>query len=315
MNVAITEKTERKRKRRFGEFRQNMSLTLLALPTVIMIFIFNYIPLYGLILPFKEFNVVQGILGSPWSGLKNFKFLVKSDSILIAIRNTVLYNAVSIVLGIIVSVLIALLLYELGKKAVKVYQTMLLIPYFISWVVVAYIVNVLLDMDSGVFNSVLRSFGKEEILWYNEGKYWPAILIIVQVWKNMGYSAIVYFAALMGIDSSYFEAAKIDGANKRQQMWYVSLPLIKEIVIIMFILSVGKIFYGDFGLFYNVPLNSPLIYDYTDVIDTYVYRSLINLGNLGMSATTGFCQSVIGFVLVLGTNLLVRRIDKDSALF
>lgn len=315
MNVAITEKKERRIKRRFGEFRQNMSLTLLALPTVIMIFIFNYIPLYGLILPFKEFNVMQGILGSPWSGLKNFEFLVKSDSILIAIRNTVLYNAVFIVLGIILSVLIALLLYELGKKAVKVYQTMLLIPYFISWVVVAYIVNVLLDMESGVFNSVLRALGKEEILWYNEGKYWPAILIIVQVWKNMGYNAIVYFAALMGIDSSYFEAAKIDGANKRQQMWYVSLPLIKEIVIIMFILNVGKIFYGDFGLFYNVTLNSPLIYDYTDVIDTYVYRSLINLGNLGMSATTGFCQSVIGFVLVLGTNLLVRRIDKDSALF
>lgn len=304
-----------KRKGRFYDFKQNLPLTLLALPSIILIFIFNYIPLYGLILPFKEFNVVQGIIKSPWCGLKNFTFLVKSKSILLAIKNTVLYNIVFIVVGTAVAIIVALLLYELGKKSVKTYQTMLLIPYFMSWVVVAYIVNVLLDMNSGVLNSILKACGKEEILWYNEGKYWPAILTITQIWKNMGYNAIVYFAALMGIDASYFEAAKLDGANKVQQMWYISLPLIKEIVIIMFILNIGKIFYGDFGLFYNVTLNSSLIYDYTDVIDTYVYRSLINLGNLGMSATTGFCQSVIGFILVLVTNLVVRKIDKASALF
>ena len=299
----------------FKDFKQNIPLTLLALPSIIFIFIFNYIPLYGLVLPFKNFNVVDGIIKSPWCGLKNFDFLVKSDTIFKAIRNTVLYNAAFIVIGTAVAIVIALFLYELGRKSVKTYQTMLLIPYFMSWVVVAYILNVLLDMKSGVLNSILKMCGKEEILWYNEGKYWPAILIVVQVWKNMGYNAIVYFAALMGIDASYFEAAKLDGANKFQQMWYISLPLIKEIVIIMFILNIGKIFYGDFGLFYNVTLNSSLIYDYTDVIDTYVYRSLINLGNLGMSATTGFCQSVIGFVLVLVTNLTVRKIDKSSALF
>ena len=310
MNNAI-----KKRKGRLYDFRQNLSLTLLALPSIVFIFIFNYIPLYGLILPFKEFSVTQGIIRSPWCGLKNFTFLVKSKSILVAIRNTVLFNLVVIVAGTAVAIIIALFLYELGRKAVKTYQTMLLIPYFMSWVVVAYILNVLLDMKSGVFNSILKMFGKEEILWYNDGKYWPIILTVVQIWKNMGYNAIVYFAALMGIDASYFEAAKLDGANKFQQMWYISLPLIKEIVIIMFILNIGKIFYGDFGLFYNVTLNSSLIYDYTDVIDTYVYRSLINLGNLGMSATTGFCQSVIGFVLVLVTNLTVRKIDKSSALF
>ena len=299
----------------FKDFKQNIPLTLLALPSIIFIFIFNYIPLYGLVLPFKNFNVVDGIIKSPWCGLKNFDFLVKSDTIFKAIRNTVLYNAAFIVIGTAVAIVIALFLYELGRKSVKTYQTMLLIPYFMSWVVVAYILNVLLDMKSGVLNSILKMFGKEEILWYNEGKYWPAILTVVQVWKNMGYNAIVYFAALMGIDASYFEAAKLDGANKFQLMWYLSLPLIKEIVIIMFILNIGKIFYGDFGLFYNVTLNSSLIYDYTDVIDTYVYRSLINLGNLGMSATTGFCQSVIGFILVLATNLIVRKIDKSSALF
>lgn len=312
-SVKIT-KTQKNNKK-LREFKKNLPLLLLAMPSVIMIFVFNYVPLYGLILPFKKFNVVDGIIKSPWSGLENFEFLLKSKTILIAIRNTVLYNAAFIILGMIISIIIALMLYELGKKAVKTYQTMLLIPYFMSWVVVAYVANVLLDMESGVLNSIVKLFGGDEILWYNEGKYWPMIITIVQIWKNMGYNAIIYFAALMGLDSSYFEAAKIDGANKPQQMWYISLPLIRDIVITMLILNIGKIFYGDFGLFYNVPLNSSLIYDYTDVIDTYVYRSLINLGNLGMSATTGFCQSVIGFILVLATNAIVRKIDKNSALF
>lgn len=297
------------------ELKQSIPLTLLALPAVIAIFIFNYIPLYGLILPFKDFNVIDGIIKSPWSGLKNFEFLVKSDTIIKAIRNTVLYNAVFIVLGTAVAIIIALFLYELGRKSVKTYQTMLLMPYFISWVVAAYVFNVLLDMESGLLNRILNKFGHEGINWYNEGKYWPVILIVANIWKNMGYNAIVYFAALMGLDASYFEAAKLDGATKVQQMYYISLPLIKNIVVIMFILNIGKIFYGDFGLFYNVTLNSSLIYDYTDVIDTYVYRSLINLGNLGMSSTTGFCQSVIGFILVVVTNFVVNRIDKDSALF
>lgn len=315
MNTDSVVKSNLKRKRKKNEFRQNLSLTLLALPSIIMIFIFNYIPLYGLVLPFKKFNVVKGILGSPWCGFDNFKFLLKSDTILTAIRNTVIYNILFLIIGTVVAIVIALLLYELGRKGVKTYQTMLLIPYFMSWVVVSYVANVLLDMENGVLNSLLTSLGKEPILWYNEGKYWPVILIIAQVWKNMGYNAIVYFAALMGIDASYFEAARLDGASKLQQMWYISLPLIKQIVIIMVILNIGNLFRGDFGLFYNVPLNSPLIYNYTDVIDTYVYRALTSLGDLGMSATTGFCQSVIGFILVLTTNLIVRKIDKDSALF
>lgn len=315
MNIKNSTAGKRKSKMKMREFRQNMSLTLLALPSIVLIFVFNYIPLYGLLLPFKEYNVVKGIIGSPWCGLKNFEFLIKSKTILIAIKNTILYNIAFIVIGTFVAILIALLLYELGRKSVKTYQTMMLIPYFMSWVVVSYVANVLFDMDSGVLNSILKAMGKEPVLWYNEGKYWPGILIIAQVWKGMGYNAIVYFAALMSIDSSYFEAARIDGANKAQQMWYISLPLIKQIVIIMFILNIGSLFRGDFGLFYNVPLNSALIYDYTDVIDTYVYRSLVNLGNIGMSATTGFCQSVIGFILVVTTNLIVRKIDKDSALF
>ncbi|MEG2381134.1 MAG: ABC transporter permease subunit [Oscillospiraceae bacterium] len=296
-------------------FKQNLPLTLLALPAVIVIFIFNYIPLYGIILPFKDFNVAKGVFGSAWSGLKNFEFLVKSDAILVAIKNTVFYNFIFIFLGTAVSVVVALLLYELSKRAVKVYQTALLVPYFMSWVVVAYICNALLDMDNGILNHIRGLFGMEKILWYNETKYWPTILIIANIMKGMGYNAVVYFAALMGVDSSYFEAAKIDGANKFQQMWYISMPMIKSIVIIMVILSVGKIFYGDFGLFYNVPLNSSLLYPATDVIDTYVYRSLINMGNVGMSATTGFCQSILGFIMVLGTNIIVKKFDADSALF
>lgn len=296
-------------------FRQNLPMTLLVLPTVLVMFVFNYIPLYGVVLPFKDFSVAKGVLGSPWCGLKNFGFLVKSGTIIKAIWNTVLYNFSFIILGTIVAVIIALMMYELSRRSIKIYQTSLLLPYFMSWVVVAYIVNALLDMDNGMVNEVREMFGLDKVLWYNEKEYWPGILIFTKIWKEMGYNAIVYFAALMGIDASYFEAAKIDGAGKIQQIRYISVPLIRNIVIIMVILNVGKIFYGDFGLFYNVPLNSSLLYDVTDVVDTYVYRSLINIGNVGMSATTGFCQSVLGFILVVTTNMVVKRIDRESALF
>ena len=307
--------TTLKRKSEWKYFKKDLPLTILVLPTVIVLFIFNYIPLYGVVLPFKDFSVAKGVLGSPWCGLKNFGFLVKSGTIIGAIKNTVLYNFSFIILGTIISVLIALMLYELSKHWIKVYQTSLLLPYFMSWVVVAYIVNALLDMDNGMMNSVREFFGLDKVLWYNEKKYWPGILIFVNIWKGMGYNAIIYFAALMGVDNSYFEAAKIDGATKLQQVWFISMPLIRSIVIIMVIMSIGKIFNGDFGLFYNVPLNSAMLYDVTDVVDTYVYRSLINIGNVGMSATTGFCQSVLGFILVITTNAVVKRIDRESALF
>ena len=298
-----------------GAFKKNAPMTLLALPAIIMIFVFNYLPLYGLILPFQKYSPAEGVFGSPWAGLSNFKFLFKTGTIWPAIFNTVAYNVVFLIVGTMMAVLLALLLYELSGRAQKVYQTSLLIPYFLSWVAVSYIMNTLLDIDNGVLNHIIEFFGGEAKLWYNEPKYWPVILTLTNIVKNMGYNAVVYLAALTGLDSEYFEAAKIDGASKFKQIWYISLPMICPIIIVMMILNIGNMLRGDFGLFYNVTMNSPLLYPTTDVVDTYVYRSLMNVSDIGMASTTGFIQSVVGFFLVIGTNLIVKKIEPDSALF
>ena len=296
-------------------FKKNAPLTLLALPAIVLMFIFNYLPLYGLILPFQNYSPVKGVLHSPLIGLKNFAFLFKTGTIWPVVFRTIAYNLTFLALGTIMAVFIALLLFELRGGSQKLYQTSLLIPHFLSWVAVSYIVSTLLDVDHGVFNRIITAFGGEEVLWYNEPKYWPVILTVLNIWKTMGYNGVVYLAALTGLDSEYFEAAKIDGAGKLKQIWHISLPMIRPIIVMMTILNVGHMLRGDFGLFYNVPMDSPLLYSATDVIDTYVYRSLMSLSDIGMASTTGFIQSVVGFILVLGTNLLVNRIEPESALF
>lgn len=296
-------------------FRKNLPLLLLALPAIIYLFVFNYIPLYGLVLPFKNYQYSKGFFGSEWVGLENFKILLNNKQVLIATRNTLFYNLTFIIVGTCVAVVLALMLYEMTSRFVKVYQTMLLLPHFISWVIVAYVALVFLDMDAGLFNGVRKLFGAEPILWYNSPKYWPPLIVIFNVWKSMGFSAIMYYASLMGVDQELFEAAKIDGAGKLKQMWHIAIPSIKPLIITLTILNIGKIFYGDFGLFYNLPQNSPLLYSVTDVIDTYVYRTLTVLGDMGISSAVGFYQSVLGFILVLLTNWVVNRIDSDNALF
>ncbi len=296
-------------------FKKNFPLLILTLPSMLYLFVFCYIPLYGLVLPFKNYDYSLGFLKSPWAGLDNFKFLLNNESVEIATRNTILYNIAFIILGLVMSVAIALMLYEMRAAFVKCYQTMLFLPYFISWVVAAYAAKVFLDIDYGLINKILLSMGKDAVAWYNKPECWPVILIIAEVWKGMGYNAIIYYASLMGTDKSLFEAAKIDGAGKLKQIWYISLPSIKPMIIIMTILKIGKIFYGDFGLFYNFTLNSSLLYSTTDIIDTYVYRSLITLGDVGMSSAAGFYQAVLGFILVITTNFIVNKIDSDNALF
>lgn len=296
-------------------FRKNLPLLLLALPAILYLFVFNYIPLYGLVLPFKNYQYSKGFFGSEWVGLENFKILLNNKQVLIATRNTFFYNLTFIIVGTCVAVVLALMLYEMTSRFVKVYQTMLLLPHFISWVIVAYVALVFLDMDAGLFNGVRKLFGAEPILWYNSPKYWPPLIVIFNVWKSMGFSAIMYYASLMGVDQELFEAAKIDGAGKLKQMWHIAIPSIKPLIITLTILNIGKIFYGDFGLFYNLPQNSPLLYSATDVIDTYVYRTLTVLGDMGISSAVGFYQSVLGFILVLLTNWVVNRIDSDNALF
>jgi putative aldouronate transport system permease protein len=307
--------TSNKKRFRFGKHYTTIELTMIALPSIIFIFVFCYIPLYGLILPFKNYNIKLGFLRSPWSGFENFKFLITSDSLWTITRNTVVMNALFFTFNTIFSVAIALLLFELGRRSVKVYQTVSFFPFFMSWVIVTYIVSGFLDSDRGLLNKFIGLFGVESIQWYNEAKFWPFILVIVYLWKMTGYGAVIYYAGLMGIDSEYYEAAIIDGASKLQQIRYVSIPLITPLIIVINLMAIGRIFYGDFGLFYNVTKDVPLLYPSTDVIDTYVYRSLRVLGDFGMASAAGLYQSVCGFILVFLTNLVVKRINSENSLF
>lgn len=295
--------------------KDNFALLVLALPGLITLICFRYIPMFGLLLPFKNYQYDKGLFGSDWCGFENFKFLVNSKDVFLATGNTLFYNFVFIISGIVLGIITALLLNELSSRFVKLYHTILYIPHFVSWVVAAYIINVLLNVDNGIINHLLISLGKEPISWYTESKYWPGIIIIANIWKSVGSSAVIYYAALIGINPEYYEAAKIDGAGKLKQIMYISIPMIKNVVIVMFIMSVGRIMYADFGLFYNVPMNSSLLYSTTDVLDTYVYRSLINLNDIGMSSAAAFYQAVIGFVLVVITNFVCKKFDPDSGLF
>lgn len=290
---------------------------LMLIPGAVYLLINNYIPMTGIIIAFKNYNVRDGIWGSPWNGLNNFEYLFKTKDAWIITRNTLGYNLVFIILGTVLSVTIAILLYELSsERARKVYQTIILIPFLISMVITSYIVYGFLAQDVGfINNSILKLLGKGSISWYSESKYWPYILVFVNLWKQFGYNCIIYYATLMGIDKGFFEAAMIDGAGRWQKILHITLPHLKSTVIIMNLMALGKIFYSDFGLFYQVPMNSGPLIDATNTIDTYVYRGMMSTGNLGMSSAAGFYQSVVGFILVLAANLIVHKIDKENALF
>ena len=301
--------------KKMNTFKKNFSLLILALPGLATLILFRYFPMFGLILPFKNYQYDKGLFGSDWCGFENFKYLVSGSDVFRATVNTILYNLGFIITGIVLGIFIALLLNELSSRFVKIYHTVLYIPHFVSWVVAAYIINVLLNVDNGILNHILETFGKEPIQWYSESKYWPIIIFVSNIWKTIGSSAVMYYAALVGISPEYYEAAKIDGASKLQCIFRISIPMIKNVIIVLFIMNVGKIMFADFGLFYNVPMNSPLLYSTTDVLDTYVYRSLMNLGDIGMSSAAAFYQSVIGFILVMATNMICKKLDPDSGLF
>ncbi len=297
------------------EFKKNKDLFLIGLPGMLALFIVCYLPMFGLIIAFKKFNFEDGILGSPWAGLDNFKFFFTSQDAFRVTRNTLLLNGSFIILSFAGAVVIALMLNELGKRSVKIFQTVLFVPYFISWIVVGYLVYGFLSFDFGVINSILRTFNIAPVDWYSDPKYWPVILIISYLWKNVGYLTIIFYTGMLGIDASYYEAASIDGATKFQQARAITIPLIKPLVILMLILSIGKIFYSDFGLFFFVPREVGALLPTTDVIDTYVYRSLRVVGDLGMASAAGFYQSIVGFLLVLGSNLFIRKVSKENAVF
>jgi putative aldouronate transport system permease protein len=292
-------------------------LYLMMVPGMLYLLINNYLPMFGLSIAFKDINYAKGIWGSDWVGFQNFKFLFQSSDAYIITRNTILYNLTFIIVGLIVGVGFAILLNEIKNKvAVKLYQSIILLPYLISMVLVSYLVYSMLSIDTGYLNkSILPALGIDPISWYNEPKYWPYILVFVNVWKGVGYSCIIYLAAIIGIDPEYYEASKLDGATKWQQIRMITIPLISPIIIMTTLLSIGRIFYSDFGLFYQVPMNSGALFDTTNVIDTYVYRGLMQLGDIGMASAAGFYQSIVGFILVILSNYVVRKLSKENALF
>jgi putative aldouronate transport system permease protein len=315
-NVGGGRKTRSWLGRRLFDVKKNGALLLLTMPFVLYTVLFSYVPMFGAVLAFKRLMFNKGFLGSPWVGWNNFKFFFTSPDAWRVTRNTVGYNAVFIITGLVAAVAVALLLFELTNKPLKkVYQTIMFIPYFFSWVVVAFMAYAFLNSRSGLLNIFLKSIGLPALDWYNNPAPWVAIFPVINLWKSVGMSAIIYYAALVGIEPAYFEAARIEGANRLQVARYVTLPFLYPLITILTILAIGSIFSADFGLFYQLPMNNSILYPTTDVIDTYVYRALINLGNVGMSTAVGLYKSLVGFVLVVASNAIVKKYAPENSLF
>ena len=305
-------KNAAKPKKGTGRISQ-VPLYLMVLPGLIYLLINNYLPMYGLTIAFRKLDYSKGILKSPFVGLENFEFLFRTQDAYIMIRNTLLYNVAFILLGIFIAVLIAIFMTEIGKlRIAKVIMPIICFPNMISIIVVSYLVYAFLGSNGFINKTLLAGSG---ISWYREARYWPYILTLVHFWQVAGYSSIIYIATMSGIDAELYEAAKLDGANKLQQIWYITLPLIKPTVVLMLLMSVGRIFNSDFGLFLQVPMNSGLLYSTTQTIDTYAYRALMELNDISKSSATGVFQSVVGFSLVMISNFVVRKLDPDNALF
>jgi putative aldouronate transport system permease protein len=309
-------------RRKHRATKDDLELILLAIPASVWFLLFSYLPMFGIIVAFKRYrplprsNFLTSLLKSEFVGINNFKFLFATPDALVMFRNTLLYNIIFIALGIVVPVALAIMISQLwNKRTAKVYQTSIFLPYFLSWVVVSYFVFSFLSVDKGLINSTLKILGKETVQWYMEPRYWPYFLIFLNVWKGVGYGMVVYLASISGIDASLYEAAIIDGATKWQQVKHITIPMLKPIIIILFILSVGRIFSSDFGLFYQVPRNSGPLVNVTQTIDVYVYKALMGMNNIGFSSAAAFLQSIFGLITILSANSIVRRIDPESSLF
>lgn len=303
------------------EVKKNFPLFMMLMPGTAFLLLFSYLPMPGILLAFKKYkiwgnNVITNFLKSEWVGFNNFKFLFSTPDAFQMTRNTVLYNLVFMTLGLLASVSIAIAINEItNKKLAKAYQTSFFLPYFLSWIVVSYLAFALLNTDYGVINGVLKMFGAQPIEWYMEKKYWPVIIVIANLWKYAGQGSIVYLAAITGFDQEIYESAAIDGASKWQQITKITIPLLVPMMTLLTILAVGRIFNADFGLFYSLPNGSGVLRPVTQVIDTYVYSTLSQGFMIGLSASAGLYQAVVGFILVLSTNLIVRRINPDNSLF
>ena len=302
--------------------RDDTELTLLGLPATIWFVVFCYLPMFGLIIAFKSFKLSPGhgflysLFHSDWAGFDNFKFFLTSNTFGLLLRNTILYNLVFIIINLVIPVTLAIIINQLYSRfASKCYQTMMFLPYFMSWVVVSYFVYAFLNPDKGLANSIIMGLGGEKVMWYSAPQYWPFILVFMSTWKSMGYNMVVYLASITGIDGSLYEAAILDGATKWQQAKYITLPSIKPMIIIMFILNIGKIFYSDFGLFWQVTQRVPAsLYNTVSTFDTFIFQSLQSQISIGQTAAAGLFQAVCCCVTILITNFIVSKVDEDSAI-
>lgn len=300
--------------RRKEKFKNDFPLYLMMLPGILYLIANNYLPMFGILLAFKRINYSIGIFKSPWVGLANFEYLFKTKDAFIMVRNTILYNACWIIMDLCIAVFIALCMNEIAqRKIAKVIQPVICFPSMVSAVILSFLVYAFLSQSYGYLNSTI--FKDNPIMWYQNAKYWPFILTIVHIWQGAGQSSIIYMASIGGIDKGLYESARIDGANKWEQIRYITLPLLKPMITMMLLLSIGRIFNSDFGLFYQVPLGNGLLYSTTQTIDTYVYRALMVSNNVGQSSAASVFQAVIGFFLVLFSNLLVRKINPENSLF
>lgn len=300
----------------FQELCKRRTLLLMLLPAVILVFIFNYIPMAGTVIAFKKYNYQLGIFGSEWVGLKNFQFFFKSGKAAMVTRNTALYNIAFILTSTFLEVFFAIVLNEMyHKRLKKLVQSCIFLPYFISWVIVGSIAYSILNYETGTLNSVLDSLGIERINFYSKGGYWPFIIIFFNAWKGVGYGMVVYLAAIVGIDSTILEAASIDGANIFQRTRYVTLPALTPTVITLTLLSLGKIFRGNLDLFYQLVGQNGMLFNYTDVIDTYVFRLTLKASDVGQTVAIGLYQSVLCFITIIIANWVVKRKDPDYSLF
>ena len=298
------------------ELAKNKVLYLMLLPGLLVLLVNNYLPMFGIIIAFKDYNYAKGFWKSDWVGFNNFEYLFNSKAAFLITRNTILYNVAFIVIAATVAVVLAIIFNELlNRRMSKFYQSVMFLPYFFSWVVISYLVFALLSSDMGFVNKMLIKNGMQPVEWYVDPRFWPLVIILVNTWKWTGYDSIIYLAAIIGFDKSLYEAAAVDGASRFQQITKVMVPMLMPVITILTLIKVGRIFFTDFGLFFNIPRNSGPLYDVTNVIETYVFRALRQTGDIGMASAAGFYQAVVGFIVVLTANYIVRKIDKDSSLF
>lgn len=298
------------------DLRHNKFLLLMLLPGILFFVVFSYLPMIGIVIAFQDFSAAKGILGSKFVGFENFRFFLGSKDSFRVTFNTLFLNVLFILTSMIVSITIALMLSEVNNKWFKKgAQSLVILPHFISWAVIGLLAEAFLSSDTGFINRTLQSMGLEQISFYKNASLWPGILTFLNIWQGAGFGSIVYLAAITGIDQEIYEAARIDGATKMQSIRHITLPLLRSTAVLLLIMSVGKIFNGNFGMIYALVGGNTLLYPTTDIIDTYVYRQLMELGDLGMSSAVGLYQSVLGFIMVNIANWVTRKLSPESAIF